>query len=266
MKNKSIWAFILLSACLSFALPSVGFAQDEDPLKYIEPTVPPDFPKPGDSAIAEETVNGITVKIMDVKLSIESRELWSDTEKKIKSADKKVLTFDVCFSTPDSGEWSLWGTKDMLLFDQYCSWVWDRMPSLRDEKPADGKTMGEKCERYTFDFELDIEVEPPFTLRFDQLFTSPHKAAHPCEYILNRFATNPRALAADLDVNCFEMPNGNPPGVDSKYDASVYLNGYDESILTKQEAHRLMLEIESGVIYGPWVFTIDSLNTDESQP
>ena len=82
-KNKSIWAFILLSVCLSIVLPSVGFAQDEDSLTYIEPTVPPDFPKPGDPAIAEETVNGITVKIMDVKLSIESRELWSETEKKI---------------------------------------------------------------------------------------------------------------------------------------------------------------------------------------
>ena len=101
-KNKSIWAFILLYICLSIVLPSVGFAQDEDPLTYIEPTVPPDFPKPGDSAIAEETVNGITVKIIDVKLSIESRELWSDAEKKIEPADKKVLAFDVCFSTPDS--------------------------------------------------------------------------------------------------------------------------------------------------------------------
>ena len=55
-KNKSILAFILLSVCLSFVLPSVGFAQDEDPLTYIEPTVPPDFPKPGDSEIGRAHV------------------------------------------------------------------------------------------------------------------------------------------------------------------------------------------------------------------
>ena len=82
-KNKSIWAFILLYVCLSFVLPSIGFAQDEDSLTYIEPTVPPDFPKPGDSAIAEETVNGITVKIIDVKLSIESRELCRSEERRV---------------------------------------------------------------------------------------------------------------------------------------------------------------------------------------
>ena len=42
--------------------------------------------------------------------------------------------------------------------------------------------------------------------------------------------------------------------------ASVHLDGYDESKLTKQEAHALMLEIESGVIYGPWIFKITPTN------
>ena len=97
-------------------LSSAVFAQDEDPSIYFKPTVPPDFPKPGDTAIAEETVNGITVKIIDAKLSTEERELWSDTEKKIYSADKKALTFNVCFSTPDSGEWSLFGGKETVKF------------------------------------------------------------------------------------------------------------------------------------------------------
>ena len=248
MKTNLLKAFLLILICLLFAPPPDCLARDGVP------------------AIAEATVNGITVKIVGIKQSVEKRELWSDTEKKIYSADKKALTFDVCFSAPDSGDWSLWGTKDMLTFDQFRSWVWDRMPSLRDEKPADGKTMGEKCERYTFDFGLDIEVEPPFTLRFDQLFAARSKALHPCAELLKRFATNPRAVSAGLDVGCDETATGNPPGLEFKYDASVYLDGYDESVLTGQEAHVLMLEIESGVIYGPWVFTIDSMDPDESLP
>ena len=256
-KNKSIWAFILLSVCLSFALPSVGFAQDEDSLTYIEPTVPPDFPKPGDPAIAEETVNGITVKIIDVKLSIESRELWSETEKEIESTDKKVLAFDVCFSTPDSGEWSLFGGQEMVKFGSVAARQNQGMPNWWDEKLADGKTMGEKCERFIFDFDTDVELEPPLTLTFEQAFAIPRERFHPCEEILERFASNQRAVAAGLNVGCNETPNGNPPGIDFSFESSVRLDLFDETVLTKQEAHRLMLEIESGVIYGPWIFELD---------
>ncbi len=260
MKNKAIWAFIPILVCLPFVLSSDVFAQDEDPSIYFEPTVPPDFPKTGDAAIAEETVNGITVKIIDAKLSTEERKLWSDTEKKIYSADNKALTFDVCFSTPDSGEWSLFGGKETVKFGPVAAWQYQGMSNWWDEKLADERMMGEKCTRFIFD--LDVEIELPLTLTFEQAVAIPRERFHPCEEILERFASNQRAVAAGLNVSCSETPNGNPPGIGFPFESSVRLDRFDETVLTKQEAHVLMLEIESGVIYGPWVFTFDSIREE----
>ena len=49
------------------------------------------------------------------------------------------------------------------------------MPNWWDEKLADGKTMGEKCERFIFDFDTDVEIEPPLTLTFEQAFAIPRE-------------------------------------------------------------------------------------------
>lgn len=261
MKNRII-LFSLLIICL-LGLATGGFAKEEEKKSLI---TSPDFPKPGDTAMIEKTVNGITVKIIGVKQSIEERDIWSYSDGKTESEDHQVLTIDVCFTTPDAGDWSLWGPKDMVSSESLSSWIWDRIPNPNGEISADGVHPGEKCERYVYDFAMFWEIRTPFTLRFDQLFAARSKASHPCIDMLERFTTNPRAVEAGLEVGCGEMPTGNPPGVEFKYDASVYLKGYDESKLTKQKAHVLMLEIESGVVYGPWEFTIDSLNKEVSQP
>ena len=94
----------------------------------------------------------------------------------------------------------------------------------------------------------------------------PYGGYDACWEMKERFETNPCVREAGITIHCTDIPTGVPDGMEPLAIASVHLDGYDESKLTKQEAHALMLEIESGVIYGPWVFTIDSLNTDEFQP
>lgn len=260
MRNRII-LFSLLLLCL-LGLTTGGYPQDEDMSMYIEPTFPPDFPKPGDTAISEKTVNGITVRIIDVKQSIVEREQWTVPFGESTPVKKKVLTIDVCYSTPDAGEWYLFGGEEMVGFGSERIGQSNSMPNWQEERLADGSEMGEKCERYFFDFDPDVEINPPLTITFTEAFAIPREHYQPCEEIRERFATNGRAVAAGLVIGCNETPNGNPPGIDFPFESTVRLDRFDETVLTKQEAHVLMLEIESGRIYGPWEFTIESIGEE----
>ena len=217
---------------------------------------------PGDKALVEQTVNGYTVRIINLKRSIERKFGYSENG----ATDVQVISVDVCYTTPDSIEWLLDGPPDMLRTDSIASQGWEEKFNYWDEKKADGKEIGEKCVRYMFNFDLETKIDPPITIEFSELKVSTSGGYYPCREMKERFETNPRAREAGITIHCTDIPTGVPDGMEPLAIASVHLDGYDESRLTKQEAHRLMLEIESGVIYGPWVFTIDSLNTDEFQP
>ncbi len=211
---------------------------------------------PGDKALVEQTVNGYTVRIINLKRSIERKFGYSENG----ATDVQVISVDVCYTTPDSIEWLLDGPPDMLRTDSIVSQGWEEKFNYWDEKKADGKEIGEKCVRYMFNFDLETKIDPPITIEFSELKVSTSGGYYPCREMKERFETNPRAREAGITIHCTDIPTGVPDGMEPLAIASVHLDGYDESRLTKQEAHALMLEIESGVIYGPWIFRIHPTN------
>lgn len=211
---------------------------------------------PGDKALVEQTVNGYTVRIINLKRSIERKFGYSENG----ATDVQVISVDVCYTTPDSIEWLLDGPPDMLRTDSIASQGWEEKFNYWDEKKADGKEIGEKCVRYMFNFDLETKIDPPITIEFSELKVSTSGGYYPCREMKERFETNPRAREAGITIHCTDIPTGVPDGMEPLAIASVHLDGYDESRLTKQEAHALMLEIESGVIYGPWIFRIHPTN------
>ena len=70
---RKFYKFIFIICFISLYLVSQVYAitQSGDPYQYIEPTMDPSYPKPGDKALVEQTVNGITVRIINLKKGIE---------------------------------------------------------------------------------------------------------------------------------------------------------------------------------------------------
>mgnify|MGYP000229118970 FL=1 len=279
MRRRKFYGMLLFIAGVLFAFSAAVTAQSGDDL---DPTTDsPDaavswewlistssesdldltLANPGDKALVEQTVNGYTVRIINVKRSIERKFGYSENG----ATDVQAISVDVCYSMPDIGEWHLEILPLMPTSDFDVPRGWEGRYNYWNEKKADGKETGEKCARYTYAFALETKIGLPITIEISKLWMIPYGGYDACWEMKERFETNPRAREAGITIHCTDIPTGVPDGMEPLAIASVHLDGYDESRLTKQEAHRLMLEIESGVIYGPWVFTIDSLNTDESQ-
>ena len=249
--------FIVVSAMILFACASAVSARGDDPFQYALPTPVPGFPKPGDKPLISQTKNGITVDVIDLKRSVEKRDGEYGKE-----VDKQVIYLDVCYSTPDVGEWTLIGKPDMLTFGGYTSQGWGMTYNHTDRIFADGRQVGKRCVRYEYKFDVGVEIVPPLTFTFDEIFASPREEKSPCEDMEERFRTNVRAQEAGLKIQCSEAPRAREGNLILPSDETVYLADFDAEKLTKQEAHALMLEIESGKIYGPWVFTIDSIREE----
>ena len=88
---------------------------------------------PGDKALVEQTVNGYTVRIINLKRSIERKFGYSENG----ATDVQVISVDVCYTTPDSIEWLLDGPPDMLRTDSIASQGWEEKFNYWDEKKAD---------------------------------------------------------------------------------------------------------------------------------
>lgn len=269
--TKTIFIMVLVVSAIVFAVGLVSADSDPqnskmntaDDTLLQESMATPDYMKPdltmanpGDKALVEQTVNGHTVKIIKIKRSIEKQIVSYDEPAK----EVQVISLDVCYTTPDIGEWFLDGTSDMMKTESVVSKGWEEKFNIWNEKFADGVRNGEKCVRYFYSFDLETVLTPPITVEFSELKTIPRGGFHPCTEMIQRFETNPRARKAGIMIGCYETPTGNPLGVDPLFDTHIYLESFDSSVLTKQEAHVLMLEIESGVIYGPWVFKITPKN------
>ena len=246
---------LLFIAGVLFVFVAAVTAQSGDPYQYAMPTQSPDFPKPDDQPLISQTKNGITVDVIHLKRAVEKREGDGGEE-----VDKQVISLDVCYTVPDGGEWTLIGKADMLTFAEYSSQGWSVAYNHADRIFADGTQLGKRCSRYEYKFDLDVEIIPPLTFTFTEVFASPREEKSPCEDMEERFRTNVRAQEAGLKIQCSEAPRAREGNLILPNDEAVYLADFDAEKLTKQEAHRLMLEIESGVIYGPWIFKITPTN------
>lgn len=63
MRRRKFYGMLLFVVGVLFAFSAAVAAQSGDPYQYIEPTMDPSYPKPGDKALVEQTVSGITVRI-----------------------------------------------------------------------------------------------------------------------------------------------------------------------------------------------------------
>ena len=260
MRSRKFYGILLFVAGVLFVFVAAVAAQSGDLYQYIEPTMDPSYPKPGDKALVEQTVNGITVRIINLRKEYEYREFWSEKDQKNIFDDRLVITLDACYSTPDSGEWFLYGEVDMLQYGDKKSVGWFGSDNWWNEKIADGKSMGEKCSQYKFSFDKNTKIEPPLIFTFDRMFATPREGQGPCEELMKRVETNPRAQEAGLKIGCENVPNAREDFTISVHDATPVVTGYDRSVLTKQEAHALMLEIQDATVYGPWIFKITPTN------
>lgn len=239
---------------------TIAVLAEDLPTAFIDPMLDPGYPKPGDKSLVEQTVNGITVRIINLKKGIEETSSSDERKGEIVSVKKQVVTVDFCFTTPDSGEWMLYGEVDMLQYGDKKSVGWFGSDNWWNEKIADGKSMGEKCSQYKFSFDKNTKIEPPLIFTFDRMFATPREGQGPCEELTKRVETNPRAQEAGLKIGCENVPNAREDFTLSVHDATPVLAGYDRSVLTKQEAHALMLEIQDATVYGPWIFKITPTN------
>lgn len=253
--------FIVVSAMILLgALP--GCTRGEGPAASYMPTLPADFPKPGDTAITEVRANGITVRLIVVKNSVEPVQFWDVKENKIGYADKRVITLDVCYETPDIGEWTLFGDDDMLRFGETISGGYAMNFNWQDEILPDEKRMGEKCAQYMFTFDPALEVSPPLTITFDRMFATPREGLSPCGELIKRVETNPRAQEAGLKIRCEDVPNARDDFTISVQDAAPVLADFNPFVVTEDQAQALMTEIQSAEVRGPWVFTLDATDSD----
>ena len=95
---------------------TIAVLAEDLPTVFIDPMLDPGYPKPGDKSLVEQTVNGITVRIINLKKGIEETSSSDERKGEIVSVKKQVVTVDFCFTTPDSGEWMLYGEGDILQF------------------------------------------------------------------------------------------------------------------------------------------------------
>ena len=274
MRNRKFYGMLLFVAGFLFVFVAVVSAQrgdESDPTTdppgaavirewlMATPSNPdPDLTmaNPGDKALIDQTVNGYTVRIINVKRSIERKFGYSEKG----ATDVQLLSVDVCYSTPDIGEWHLEILPLLPTSDFGVPRGWEGRYNYWNEKKADGKETGEKCARYTYAFALETKIELPITIEISKLWMIPYGGYDACREMKERFETNPRARKAGITILCEDIPTGVPDGMEPLATAAVQLDRYDRSKLTKQEAHALMLEIESGVIYGPWIFRIHPTN------
>ena len=131
----------------------------------------PSFPKPEDKSFIEQTVNGITVRITNLKKRL-GDVVNFDTGKTEK---KWIIEIDVCHSIPDSGEWHLLGEEDMLKFKDVISKGWECEWKLSSVRQPDGEDLGEQCFRFKYEFDPQYRLDPPIELTFSRMFSTPRE-------------------------------------------------------------------------------------------
>ena len=252
MRKIKLQVFLLI-LFLGFLSVQVVFAQTS--AQSVEKPDEPAFPRPGDPALMSKTIRGATVRIIGFRRKIE-RVFDDATGKNVR---KQIVELDVCHSIPDAGEWTLYGKSDMFQFQNVSSDTWRAEVDLANIRPATADSEGEGCKRFEFRFDENVQLIPPIRIEISELYTTQREIETYCQFILQRISTNPFAKAAGLQVECEEPPTANS-SESGTGKPSIRLTGYDSEKITKQEAHVLLLEIESGVIYGPWVFRIHPTN------
>jgi hypothetical protein len=148
----------------------------------------------------------------------------------------------ICYTTSDAGDW--YPTPGHLLYSTYE--IYPDEYEFTTEAKADGNHFGKRCAlvRYTIDDPENITTPMQFSiLDFE---ARPLEMYSACQNFQERLSTNPKAKAYGLSAKCTENNDGS---------IAVALADHNKSV-SNDNAKQVLDSIASGVLDGPWEFTI----------
>ncbi len=235
--KKNIFRFVVTASLLTVAaVTAVGFyvsrpqitaeayAQAQAP--YLGEPSNTSTPQPADEMLSQ-TANDITVKITSARFIENGMEI------------------EICFTAPDGGEW--YPTPGHLFYSSYE--IYPDEFEFTTETLADGKNFGERCALVRYRIDDKENIATPIQFSITGIHAPQREMYSPCEELMQRLDTNPKAKAYGLKVKCAESVDGG---------MSVELIENAKTI-DKEKAKGLLNQIARAQIEGLWKFTITEI-------
>lgn len=168
---------------------------------------------------------------------------------KVEITSAKVIStgveIGICYTTSDGGDW--YPTPGHLLYSTYE--IYPDEYEFTTEVKADGNNFGKRCAlvRYKID---DLEnITTPMQFSILDFEARPLEMYSACKNFQVRVSTNPKAKAYGLSAKCTENNDGT---------IAVALADHNKSV-SNDNAKQALDNIASGVVNGPWDFTITQI-------
>jgi hypothetical protein len=177
--------------------------------------------------IRTQTTSGITLTVTSVKIIATG------------------IQVGVCYSTPDGGDW--YQSPGHLFFSTY-----EILPDeaeMTSEQKADGVAMGKRCEDIRYRISDLKSITTPIKFSVINIFAATREMP-PCDYFQLRLSTSPAARAAGIKATCIANSDGS---------VSATLSN-DLATASMADAQKILQDVLSGEVEGPWAFTINTLN------
>jgi hypothetical protein len=173
-----------------------------------------------------QTLNGITVELTSAKMI------------------RTGIQIGICYPTPDNGDW--YPTPGNLTYGTY------EIPpdefEFTSEVKADGVNTGKRCVLIRYRIDEMENITTPMQVALTGYWAVPRELP-PCENLMQRISTNPKAQAYGLKAKC---------SYDEQTGISVTLSEKAFSI-AQDKAQQALDEIVKGEVNGPWLFTINEI-------
>ena len=221
MKRTILLLTLLLVACSPFVVQQSNTnSSTAIPTAYIDPSYPTVQAAP---AVVSQLSSGIEVR---------ADRAWRDG---------KQVNVDLCFTLPDTSDWSVWGASlnyaDQSVFD-----FGSTMLSLQE--PVEGQA-GIRCDTLSF---LNVPPDADLsnvTVTIDAI-AAPPRAEDYCTIYMPKIqqALTERGIA--ITLNCADVNGVQAMQIVSKPDT-----------MSQEEAEQLVYSDEFYTVKGPWSFTFN---------
>lgn len=174
--------------------------------------------------VLSKTVNEVTIEIASAKII------------------KTGIEVGICYTTLDGGDW--YPTPGHLIYSTHE--IYPDEFEFTTEQVADERNPGRRCAliRYRID---DLEsITTPIRFSVIDIHAIPREMFSACQNFQQRLDTNSKAKAYGLEAKCTENNDGS---------LLVELVNHNKSI-SNERAKKTLDDIASGVVNGPWEFTI----------
>lgn len=222
------------------ALTAIGFYFSQPQSQALagnvaNPQAAPTYSEPAVTTAAQAAKSEVLSQtINDIKIEITSAKII-----------KTGVEIGICYTTPDNGEW--YSFPGHLFYETYE--IYPDEIGFVDEKQANQDSVGKRCEfvRYRIN---DLEsISTPLQFSITEIMAMQREMYSPCEEFQQRLNSNSKAHAYGLKAKCAETAEGR---------VAVELVGHGKSV-DKDKAKKVLDDIASAQVIGPWEFTINSL-------